>query len=283
MNLAWLPEKHEEVEERFNFDASVSPFAQAGGRTKYGTDCIADVLSRSSCLFGISSKNPFFVSPKALAMTRRGPLWVSKLLLHHRLWLPLWSTCARRTSMSEYGAVADHSEFRAACFFASLLRNIYYNSRLQRWPRCTAEWVDRTSWQSAGHVWTCWQQLSSAWPDLVLFSLSALLCFIVRLSLNFSDVHQDPEADQGGATLVAGSLMDKIFGRRSLESRTNSFRSACFASQRSAKWSWHIPDACSEVSSAFVRNDFLEEEKWVFVPNHPRRGCCANFSGPACL
>ncbi|CAK9043761.1 Protein NO VEIN (Protein EMBRYO DEFECTIVE 2597), partial [Durusdinium trenchii] len=29
MNLAWLPEKHEEVEERFNFDASVSPFAQA--------------------------------------------------------------------------------------------------------------------------------------------------------------------------------------------------------------------------------------------------------------
>ena len=85
MNLAWLPEKHEKVEERFNFDASVSPFAQAGGRTKYGTDCIADVLSRSSCLFGISSKNPFFVSPKALAMTRRGPLWVSKLLLHHRL------------------------------------------------------------------------------------------------------------------------------------------------------------------------------------------------------
>ena len=63
MNLAWLPEKHEKVEERFNFDASVSPFAQAGesatkaiSRIKYGTDCITDVFSMPG-LSSILSKN----------------------------------------------------------------------------------------------------------------------------------------------------------------------------------------------------------------------------------
>ncbi|CAK9103044.1 unnamed protein product [Durusdinium trenchii] len=117
MNLAWLPEKHEKVEERFNFDASVSPFAQA------------------------------------------------------------WPALGIETSPSPSTLIAIVEHLR-----------------------------------SQEHL------------QLTIAELASLYGRMGR---------QDPEADQGGATLVAGSLMDKIFGRTSLER-------------------------------------FLEEEKWVFVPNHPR-------------
>ena len=133
--------------------------------------------------------------------------------------------------MSAYGAVADHSEYRAAWFFCE-----FVEEHLQLTIAELASLYGRMGRQDIlAECWTCLDLLTTQ-PDPIWFYPAGRLCYALFVCLNkIPNLHQDPEADQGGATLVAGSLMDKIFGRRSLESRTNSFRSACFASQRSAK------------------------------------------------